>query len=155
MSPSRLTLSYLNVRRALKSQTVISEELWMLPQRIRLLVVSVAVMFGNPSASAEVVPPNDCDAYAADDLDPQRKSVGMPINNINPSKAMPSCVEAVERHPNTPRFHYQLGRAYAKIDYHVNAIIWYRKAAEAGYAPAQSNPASLFVAAEARTAKQR
>ncbi len=116
----------------------------MLPQRISLLVISIAVMFGNPSASAEIVPPNDCDAYAADDLDPQRKSVGMPINDINPSKAMPSCVEAVKRHPNVPRFHYQLGRAYAKIDYHVNAIVWYRKAAEAGYAPAQSNLASLY-----------
>jgi hypothetical protein len=79
----------------------------------------------------------DCDAYAANDSDPQRKGTGLPFDKVNPSKAIPACVEALSSYPNTLRFQYQLGRAYEKNGEYSEAVSWYRKAAERGNAAAQ------------------
>ena len=47
---------------------------------------------------------------AAVHLDPEGVGPGRYPNEIDPETALPACLEAVERSPDTGRFQYQLGR---------------------------------------------
>ena len=86
----------------------------------------------------------DCDAFAASDLDPQRKGAGLPFDKVNPSKAIPACVDALSSYPNALRFQYQLGRAYERNEQYGEAAGWYRKAAEKGNAAAQYSLGNMY-----------
>jgi hypothetical protein len=81
----------------------------------------------------------DCDRYAASDLDPQRKDVGVPVANLNPVLAIPACESATLQYPNIARLTYQLGRAYYKANNFTAALQQFHKSADQGFAPAQSN----------------
>jgi TPR repeat protein len=95
------------------------------------------------NALAESQPPpqdapvTDCDNYAADPIDPERKSIGIFDENLNPSLAIPACENAVRQHPNSKRLIFQLGRAYQKKGDFSSALVQHRKAADHGYLPAQ------------------
>ena len=80
----------------------------------------------------------DCDKYAASDIDPQRKTTGVPFDKINPALAVPACEDAVQQYSNSDRLIYQLGRAYQKANNFTAGVVQYRKAAEQSYAPAQN-----------------
>ena len=94
-------------------------------------------------APAESQPPSqdapvtDCDNYAADPFDPERKSIGILDENLNPSLAIPACENAVRRYPNSKRLIFQLGRAYHEKGDFSSALVQHRKAADQGYLPAQ------------------
>src|SRR5438552_1811362 len=77
------------------------------------IVVFLSLMSGN-AALAEDAPPTDCDTYAATNVDPQRKGEGVPLDQVDSAKAIPACLDALSHYPNSPRFQYQLGRAYQK-----------------------------------------
>lgn len=81
----------------------------------------------------------DCDAYSASDSDAERKGEGIPFDKINPAKAIPACLDALSDYPNSLRFQYQLGRAYERNGDFDKAMTWYRKAADRGYAEAQTS----------------
>jgi tetratricopeptide (TPR) repeat protein len=83
-------------------------------------------------------PFTDCDRYAASEVDEQRKGSGILFNNVDPELAIPACLEAVSRYPNTARFIYQLGRAYQSSKDFTKASELYRKASDAGYAVAST-----------------
>jgi len=107
-------------------------------------VACLALLFGNAGALAQNVPLTDCDTYAASDIDTQRKTEGLRFDKVDPAKAMPACKEALSRYPNTPRFQYQLGRAYEKNNENGNALAWYLKAAKQGYGVAQVNLGLMY-----------
>jgi len=69
---------------------------------------------------------------------------GLPFDKVNPSKAIPACIDALSSYPNTLRFQYQLGRAYEKNGEYSEAASWYRKAADKGNAAAQYNLGILY-----------
>jgi hypothetical protein len=97
-----------------------------------------------PSGFAEDSPITECDSYAASPLDPQRKTAGVPEENLNPSFAIPACVSAVRTFPNSPRLNYQLGRAYWKSNNFGDAIVWAQQSAQYQYAPAQAILGYMF-----------
>lgn len=108
------------------------------------LVFCLALLLGSAGALAQNGPLTDCDTYAASDIDTQRKTEGLRFDKVDPAKAIPACKEALSRYPNTPRFEYQLGRAYEKNSEDGNALIWYSKAAKQGYAVAQVNLGLMY-----------
>src|SRR5262249_24936036 len=63
---------------------------------------------------------------------------------IDTKKAIPACREAVEIYEKTPRFAFQLARAYDADSNFSDAFLWYRHAADAGYAAAQSNLGGMY-----------
>ena len=77
-------------------------------------------------------PVTDCDSYAANSLDPQRKAPGVTLTELDPSRAIPACEKALQQYPDSARFMYQLGRGYHRSDDYAAAARWYRKAMEHG-----------------------
>ena len=63
---------------------------------------------------ADDAPVTDCDKYAANSLDPDRKAPGVNFPE-NAALAMPACEAAVQQYPDSARF-MQLGRAHHKKD---------------------------------------
>jgi len=94
----------------------------------------LALLFGSAAALSQDAPLTDCDRHAA----------ALPFDKVDPAKAIPACIDAVSRNPNTPRLELQLGRAYQKSGKNEDAVIWYRKAAEKGNAIAQNNLGTLY-----------
>lgn len=98
-------------------------------------------------------PVTECDTYAANPLDPARNVDGVTFENIKPDLAVPACESAVQKNPNNVRLIYQLGRACQKKGDLGSALAQYRKAADQGYAAAQTNLA--FVHRRLRKLRQR
>ena len=94
--------------------------------------------------SPQEAPGTDCDAYAASDLDPQRKASGIPFDKINPDLAIPACESAVRKYPNSARLIYQLGRAYVKANDFGSAFTQYQKAADREYVPSEYDLGALY-----------
>jgi TPR repeat protein len=115
----------------------------MMIKRVGTLVF-LSLIFGNVAALAEDAPPTDCDTYAASNLDPQRRGAGVPLNKVDFAKAIPACLDALSHYPNSARFQYQLGRAYEQSGDNQQAMAWYRKAAEQGFALAQNNLGAMY-----------
>jgi TPR repeat protein len=107
------------------------------------MIACISLVLGNV-ALAEEAPPTDCDTYAASNVDPQRKAEGVPPNEVDFAKAIPACLDALSHDPNSARFQYQLGRAYDKSGDYQQALAWYRKAAEQGYAAAENNLGNMY-----------
>ena len=63
------------------------------------------------SSIAAALEPDACDLAAAHPSDPDRVGPGVPTADVVTHIAVPACRAAVEREPQTARFHYQLGRA--------------------------------------------
>lgn len=103
-----------------------------------MLIASSALL--TPAANSQTTEgaATDCDTYAADPFDPQRKADGVPFDKINPALAIPACESAVLQYPDSTRLTFQLGRAFDKNADYSAAMVRYRQAAEQGYAPAQN-----------------
>ncbi len=52
-----------------------------------------------------------CDIQAAHPSDPDHVGVGRSSSEVVTHRAIPACRAALEKDPDNPRFHYQLGRA--------------------------------------------
>ena len=79
----------------------------------------------------------ECDRLAASPYDPGRKAEGVEFNDIDAAAAIEACRQAVRLNP-APRLQLQYGRSLQKEEQHIEAVKWYRKAAEQGYASAKS-----------------
>ncbi len=78
----------------------------------------------------------ECDQLAAHPWDPQKIADGVYWNMLRPEEALRACKIAITRDPS-PRHTYQYARTLAKSKQYKAAAIWYRKAADLGYAQAQ------------------
>jgi tetratricopeptide (TPR) repeat protein len=89
---------------------------------------------------------HDCDRLAARPDDPLKPAqvAGVLVEQIDVRKALPACLEAVKNYAGTTRFAYQLGRVYQAARNISDATVWYRRAADAGYAPAQVNLGIMY-----------
>ena len=79
------------------------------------------------------------DELAAHPNDPARVSKGLSMAEIIPRKAISAGQAAVAEHPGTPRFHFQLGRAYEAGKQDEKAFSCYRTAAAMGHAMADNH----------------
>jgi TPR repeat protein len=111
----------------------------------RLLFFYAFSLLLSANAFAQDAPVTDCDTYAANDQDPQRKANGVPLAKLNPAVAMPACEAAVRQFPNSGRLAYQLGRAYYKANNYDAAVTQLRKAAEQSYAGAQNSLGFMYL----------
>ena len=94
--------------------------------------LSLALDVVQAQAKSDDAPVTDCDKYAANSLDPQRKAPGVTLVALNAALAMPACEAAVQKYPDSARFMYQLGRAHHKSDNFATAALWYRTAMRHG-----------------------
>ena len=102
------------------------------------LYVSFALVASCTSAfSQETVPLNNCDKYSGSPLDPRMKGAGVASDKIDPKLAIPACEEAVRNYPSNTQFMFQLGRSYFAAKDDAQALAWFRKSADQGYALAQ------------------
>jgi hypothetical protein len=95
----------------------------------------------SPSSAA-----HECDRLAARPDDPLKPAqvAGVDVKRIDVPNALPACREAVRNYPAKARFAYQLGRVYEAGENIRDASDWYRRAADAGYAPAQATLGSMY-----------
>ena len=101
------------------------------------LIASVAAAQerGAPPAAP---PAQDCDRLAGDPRDPDRVAPGVRVLRMDGARALAACQAAVSTYPNVPRFAYHMGRAYHALNKYAEAVEWFKKAAQADYAPAMS-----------------
>ena len=95
-------------------------------------------------ATAVEPPVHECDRLAAHPEDPERMAEGVVFELIDTERAIAACEAAVAAFPNEPRYRFQLGRALHSAGRPEAALPHYRVAAEAGYAPAQSNLGTMY-----------
>ena len=80
----------------------------MQPTPIALLVLLLTL--GTPAvANAQAI--DACDWEVGHPSDPDRVGPGIGSGDVDTERAIAACRRAVEREPETARFHYQLGRA--------------------------------------------
>lgn len=75
------------------------------------LSVAACLSFAGPALAQEADFVHECDTYAAHPDDRNRWASGVADDDIIPGPAVKFCSDAVAAHPETPRFHFQLGRA--------------------------------------------
>lgn len=106
---------------------------------LRLLLVAALAALGlaKPVPAQSVFDDVDeCDLLAAHPHDPERLADGVADDAIVPKLAVAACEAAAKRAAETPRFLFQLGRAYAAANRRKDAAVQYQKAAEQGYGAA-------------------
>jgi tetratricopeptide (TPR) repeat protein len=86
-------------------------------------------------------PVNDCDRLAAHPDDLSKKVEGVRMEAIESARA-------IAAHPGTPRFHFQLARAFQSTNAFGEAHAQYLKAAAQGYTPAMINIGLLYTYAQ-------
>jgi TPR repeat protein len=106
----------------------------MLRNVLALALLALCLGAGGTRAQtkADDAPVTDCDKYAANSLDPQRKAPGVNLPQLDPALAIPACEAALKKYPGTVRFMYQLGRGYHRSENYAAAAQWYRTAMEHG-----------------------
>lgn len=81
---------------------------------LTLALLAVPPMLPGPLAvgfEAQAQTIDACDWEAAHPSDPDRVGAGRGSGEVDTGRAIAACEDAVRRHPETARFHYQLGRA--------------------------------------------
>ena len=86
-----------------------------------------------------------CDKLAASPSDPLRTTKGVPLQSIVAQAAIEQCETSVKTEPRTPRYRYQLGRAFEAAQKLDEARVHYQEAATAGYPVASLNLGLLFL----------
>ena len=89
------------------------------------------------SATPKAAEPHLCDQLTASALDIERVANAVSFKDIDGALAVDACEAAVDAFPEVTRFQYQLGRALARTDKHVEAQVWHLKAARGAHAAAQ------------------
>ena len=117
--------------------------------RTIMALAAAALLLSAASALAEKeaddAPANDCDAYGANSVDPQRKAPGVNFEELNAAVALPACEAAAKQYPDTTRFAYQLARAYHKANRFKDAAVWYQKAMDQNSPFAEAGLALLYL----------
>jgi len=86
-----------------------------------------------PARTDTPVAETECDRLAADPEDPRKAGPGVKFDKISADEAVRACRNAVQRHPDIPRFEFQLGRALLAAKQGSEAVRWLGKAARAGH----------------------
>lgn len=110
----------------------------------RIALAVCLLLLGGTPGHAQNPPPTDCDTYAAHPNDPLRVAPGVNHKAMDVPRAISACTDALARYPDTPRFLYQLARAYRLGKDPAKAVQFFRRAAEASYAEAQNILGTIY-----------
>lgn len=113
-------------------------------KRFVMLVAVAAATYTLISVASAGAPSHMCDILAANPYDPLRVAKGVDSQAIDARRAIIACSDAVRIYPKELRFQFQLARAYRGAANYDEAIYWYRKAAEGGYAGAQNSLGVMY-----------
>jgi TPR repeat protein len=113
--------------------------------RNAVTIALLALGLGTACAQTGDAPVTDCDTYAANSLDPQRKAPGVNLIELDAKLAIPACESALQKYPDSARFMYQIGRGYHRSDNFATAALWYGKAMEHGSAFGEAALALLYM----------
>lgn len=110
---------------------------------IALFTLARSVFFSSSSSAESVRNASDnansmCSRLAAHPSEPGLDHKGVAMADIEVGKAFVACALAVSAQPSAAD-QFRLGRVMEARKAYVEAVGWYRKAAERGYAPAQYN----------------
>jgi hypothetical protein len=96
-------------------------------------------------SNTAAAPVTDCDRLAALPNDGKKHAPpGVNFGDLDAARAVPACEAATARWPQEARFAAQYGRALEKAGRGVEAVPWYRKAANQGDAAAQNNLGVMY-----------
>lgn len=109
----------------------------------RSLLAIAAVLLVLAPAKAQA-PVDECDRLAAQPDDPAKVADGVDFDDLDAEQAISACRNAIRDNGSSPRFLYQLGRAYEKSGDVSQAVEHYRVAAERDYAMAANNLGLLY-----------
>ncbi len=101
------------------------------------LIATTVVVLLLQGTTVEAEDAHLCDHLTASALDIERIVKPIHFNDIDGPRAVEACEAAVTAFPETTRFQYQLGRALARTEKHVEAQVWYLNAARRAHAAAQ------------------
>ncbi|WP_192360229.1 tetratricopeptide repeat protein [Mesorhizobium mediterraneum] len=87
---------------------------------------------------------DECARYAADHYQDVTRISGVELEDIDVSKAIDACHQAVESAPDDPAVLFQYARSLHAAKRFDEALAWYEKAAGKGYAPAQNNVGMMY-----------
>ncbi len=107
------------------------------------LTTGQEVTIDDTAREVEVPAAHDCDYLAGHPEDPGGTTEGVYYTSIAPREAIAACRRATDAYPATPRFAFQLGRAYRVEEDFEAARIWYNRAIDMGYPMAMSTLAYL------------
>jgi TPR repeat protein len=110
---------------------------WSLKARLVLLVI--LSMVSCTCLAVTVTDVTECDRLAAHPSDPGKTAPGISWPELEANAALVACEKAIKRQPSNARLRYQYARVLDKQKRYRDAITWYRKAAEQGYASAQNS----------------
>jgi hypothetical protein len=96
--------------------------------------IAVARLTPRPQVAEPIT---DCDRYAALPSDPKRLTPGVAMSDMDRARALRFCREAFQRYPQEPRILFQLGRVLDVRGEYEEAVYYFRRAADKGYAAAQ------------------
>jgi uncharacterized caspase-like protein/peptidoglycan hydrolase-like protein with peptidoglycan-binding domain len=88
---------------------------------------------------------HECDRLAGQPSDLARVGAGVEWQDLDPKPALAACATAMQEYPDEVRFGYQYGRALLRAGSADRARLWFRTAAEAGYALAQRSVGDMYV----------
>jgi TPR repeat protein len=120
---------------------------WMIRPTAAVALVALCSSATPGVALAQAGPPaaaTDCDRLAGSDFDKQSPVAGIAFSKIDPKAAIPACLEAVSKNPDSPRLNFELGRAYDADKNFGEAVKYFVKAAAAHFALAEVNLGSLY-----------
>lgn len=80
-----------------------------------------------------------CDKFAAHPDDPKKLAKGVSWAQLDAMAALDACALEINRQPSNARIQYQYARVLDKQELYNEAVAWYRKAAQQGYAAAQNS----------------
>lgn len=85
-----------------------------------------------------------CDRLAGSATDLDKVAPGIEFRAIEPDKARPACEQATAADPQSRRLMFNYGRALDAAEDYAQALVWYRKAADAGSAAGMANIGRLY-----------
>ncbi|MDO8605149.1 MAG: trypsin-like peptidase domain-containing protein [Phaeospirillum sp.] len=107
-------------------------------------VLTLSLGVAAPLAEAAGREITACDRLAASPFDTEALAPGIATSILVVEQAIPACKEAIARWPADLRLWLQYGRAlFAAKDFQ-GAVLWYRMAADQGFAPAQNYLGVLY-----------
>lgn len=80
-----------------------------------------------------------CDTLAAHPDDPKKVTRGVAWGHLDALAALDACALEINRQPSNVRIQYQYARVLDKQELYNEAVVWYQKAAQHGYAAAQNS----------------
>lgn len=116
-------------------------------RRVDVILVNQKVDDGVNKATLrkDNAPPlHRCDELAGDPWDNQHIGPTIKFSLLKASQAIMACKDAIKKYPNSPRFLFQLARAYTAGKQFDNALSFYKQAAKQNYAAAQYNLGVMY-----------